>query len=110
MTALTLQDVADALTRELGTEVRPEGVAEGLYADLSENQILVSFEAPTAEALLHRYNLAQVQGVLYRASELIITAHRNDPGEIQALVSLPQTVWPDDDHRRRRRPRLHHYD
>ena len=54
MTALTLREVADALTRELGKEVTAEGVAEGLYADLAENQILVGFEAPAAEALLHR--------------------------------------------------------
>ena len=85
MTALTLQDVADALTRELGHEVTPAQVSEGLYADLAENQILVGFEAPASEAFLHRYNLAQVQGVLYRASELVITAHRNDPGEYKLL-------------------------
>jgi len=83
--ALVIAEVAAALTQELGREVTAEGVKEGLYADLAENQILVSFEAPTAETLLHRYNLAQVQGVLYRSLELIITAHRNDPGEYKLL-------------------------
>ena len=104
MTALTLQEVADALTQELGREVTPEGVSEGLYADLAENQLLVGFEAPANEALLHRYNLAQAQGVLYRASELVITAHRNDPGEYKLLFrylklfGLMTTIEGDADH------------
>lgn len=65
--AEVVREVADALTQELGREVTTEHVKQGLYADLAENQILSSFEPPTAEALLHRYNLAQVQGVLYRS-------------------------------------------
>jgi uncharacterized protein len=83
--ALVMQEVADSLTQELGREVTLEQVKTGLYADLAENQILVSFEAPAAETLLHRYNLSQVQGVLYRAKDLVITAHRNDPGEYKLL-------------------------
>lgn len=83
--AAVIEEVAAALTRELGREVTTGQVKEGLYADLAENQVLTSFEAPTAEALLHRYNLAQVQGVLYRAAELVVTAHRNDPGEYKLL-------------------------
>jgi len=35
--------------------------------------------------LLHRYNLSQVQGVFYRASHILINAHRNDPGEYKLL-------------------------
>ncbi len=84
-TQTVIRGVADALTQEQGKEVTLEQVQAGLYADLAENQVLVSFETPTAEALLHRYNLAQVQGVLYRASELVVTAHRNDPGEYMLL-------------------------
>jgi len=83
--AETMREVAEALTHELGHQVTTEGIKEGLYADLAQNQILTSFETPTAEALLNRYNLAQVQGVLYRSLELIITAHRNDPGEYKLL-------------------------
>ena len=47
--------------------------------------MLTSFDAPTPEALLQRYNLSQAQGVLYRASHVVITAHRNDPGEYKLL-------------------------
>ena len=79
------EDVASLLSRELGKHVNASEVSRGLYADLSENQVMVSFETPTPEALLHRYNLAQAQGVLYRASELVLTAYRNDPGEYKQL-------------------------
>jgi uncharacterized protein len=84
-TQTTLQKVADTLSQELNREILPDQIRRGLYADLSENQILSSFEPPTPEALLHRYNLSQVQGVFYRASHVIINAHRNDPGEYKLL-------------------------
>ena len=79
------EEVAGALTRELGRHVDASEVDRGLYADLSENQIMTGFDAPAPEALVHRYNLSQAQGVLYRASELVLTAYRNDPGEYKTL-------------------------
>lgn len=84
-TRSTLQTLAIALTQELGYEVLPEQIRSGLYADLSENQILTRFDPPTPEALLHRYNLSQVQGVFYRATYVTLNAHRNDPGEYKLL-------------------------
>jgi uncharacterized protein len=84
-TQATLGHVARVLTQELDREVLPEQVQAGLYADLPENQILTTFEAPTPEALLHRYNLSQVQGIFYRASDVRLNAHRNDPGEYKLL-------------------------
>ncbi|MBW4422062.1 MAG: DUF790 family protein [Myxacorys californica WJT36-NPBG1] len=84
-TQMTLEKVADLLGQELGHEVLLEQVKSGLYADLPDNQILVDFEAPTSEALIHRYNLSQVQGVFYRASHMTINAHRNDPGQYKLL-------------------------
>ncbi|QZZ22058.1 DUF790 family protein [Leptothermofonsia sichuanensis E412] len=84
-TQITLQRVADSLTQELGQEILPEQVRTGLYADLPDNQVLTHFETPTPDALLHRYNLSQVQGVFYRASHVTLNAHRNDPGEYKLL-------------------------
>ncbi|MEM9213592.1 MAG: DUF790 family protein [Cyanobacteria bacterium P01_F01_bin.150] len=81
----TLQKVADELSQELDDTVLLEQVRQGLYADLSENHILTEFETPTSEALLHLYNLSQVQGIFYKASHITITAHRNDPGEYKLL-------------------------
>ncbi|MEZ4630386.1 MAG: DUF790 family protein [Deinococcales bacterium] len=81
----TLERIAQRLSLDSGKEILAEAIEEGLYADLEENQRLLSFEAPNPEDLLHRYNLAQVQGVLYRASHIMITAYRNDPGEYKQL-------------------------
>jgi uncharacterized protein len=84
-TQTTLTYIASELSKELEREVLPEQVKAGLYADLSENRILTAFEEPKPEALIHRYNLSQVQGIFYKASQLVINAHRNNPGEYKLL-------------------------
>ena len=84
-TPVTLSKIADELTQELEREVLWEQVRNGLYADLSENKILTVFDAPIAPDLLNRYNLSQVQGVFYKASQLVLNAHRNVPGEYKLL-------------------------
>ncbi|ERN41409.1 hypothetical protein KR51_00019780 [Rubidibacter lacunae KORDI 51-2] len=81
----TLEELSHALSRELGREVLPADIATGLYADLQANRILTQFDAPTPEGLLQRYNLAQVQGIFYRATHVAIDVHRNDPGEYKLL-------------------------
>lgn len=81
----TLTTVAHQLSEELGQEILPHQLQTGLYADLAENRVLTQFEAPTPDALLHRYNLSQVQGIFYKAHHIQITAHRNDPGEYKLL-------------------------
>lgn len=102
--AIVLTRTAEILSQELNREVLPEQIRQGLYADLPDNQILVRFEPPTPEALLHRYNLSQVQGIFYRASHVTITAHRNDPGEYKLLFryiklfSLMSYIEGDADH------------
>ena len=64
------QNQRDQILSEVaqGFEV-PVGEIDGLlYGDLPENQILTSFKTShTPETLLKRYNLAQAQGLLYRA-------------------------------------------
>jgi predicted nuclease of restriction endonuclease-like RecB superfamily len=81
----TVIAVAESLSRELEQDISPEQIRAWLYADLPEQQILMSFDEPTPEVLIERYNLSQAQGVLYRASHVVITAHRNDPGEYKLL-------------------------
>lgn len=80
-----LEQVAIELSRELNREVLTDDIQRGLYADLQENRRLTQFEPPTPEALLHRYNLSQVQGVFYRASQIVLNAHRNVPGQYKLL-------------------------
>ncbi len=81
----TLNQLAIQLSEELNREVLPIEIKAGLYADLTENKILTQFEAPPTEALIHRYNLSQVQGIFYRASQIKINAHRNVPGQYKLL-------------------------
>ncbi len=85
LVTVTLSQVAEELSRELEREVFIKQVQDGLYADLAENKILTTFDAPKPEDLLHRYNLSQVQGVFYKASQLVINAHRNVPGQYKLL-------------------------
>ena len=80
-----LHTLATQLTTELDRDVTPTEVSQGLYADLKENHILIAFEAPTPEALIHRYNLSQVQGIFYKASQVVLNVHRNDPGEYKLM-------------------------
>ncbi len=84
-TQKVLLEVAERLSSDSGKEITSEQVEQGLYADLAENQILISFDPPSAQELIHRYNLAQVQGILYRAADIVITAYRNEPGEYKQL-------------------------
>lgn len=81
----TLERLAQALSQELDQEVFTDQIQQGLYADLAENRILTEFEAPAPDALIHRYNLSQVQGIFYKANHIMINAHRNDPGEYKLL-------------------------
>lgn len=81
----TLEAIATTLSNELKRPVSLSEIETGLYADLQENRILTQFDAPIPEALIHRYNLSQVQGIFYRASSVVINAHRNDPGEYKLL-------------------------
>ena len=83
--AATLRRAADGLARETGKLVTAEEVADGLFADLPANQVMTAFDAPLPVDLIHRYNLAQAQGVFYRAHELVITAHRNEPARYKQL-------------------------
>lgn len=80
-----LETLASHLTQELDRDVESIHIQQGLYADLKENRILTQFDAPTPEALIHRYNLSQVQGIFYRASHVILNLHRNDPGEYKLM-------------------------
>lgn len=84
-TDTVLTKIAHQLSQELQREVLPIHVHEGLYADLTENKILTNFDAPKPEDLLHRYNLSQVQGIFYKATQLVLNAHRNVPGEYKLL-------------------------
>jgi len=80
-----LATLSAQLSQEKDEAVEPIHIQQGLYADLKENRILTTFDAPTPEALIHRYNLSQVQGIFYKASHMVINLYRNDPGEYKLM-------------------------
>ncbi|HLM61626.1 MAG TPA: DUF790 family protein, partial [Pyrinomonadaceae bacterium] len=53
-------------------------VFANLYADLSAQQKLISFETISPEDLLDRYNLAQAQALLYKCVEMKIRVRPSD--------------------------------
>lgn len=81
----TIDAIAYALTNQFERYVSHQDVVTGLYADLQENRIFTELDPPLPETLLHRYNLSQVQGIFYRATNVIINAYRNEPGEYKLL-------------------------
>jgi predicted nuclease of restriction endonuclease-like RecB superfamily len=62
------EEVLSRVTRETGVE-NPSGV---MYADRQGTQLLAGFDAPSTEALISRYNVAQIQGILYSAKDLCV--------------------------------------
>lgn len=64
----TREDLLSQVARETGVE-EPAAL---MYADRQGEQLLAEFEPPSAEVLISRYNVAQIQGVLYSAKDLTI--------------------------------------
>lgn len=64
----TREDLLSQVARETGVE----DPAALMYADRQGAQILAEFEPPAPEALISRYNVAQIQGVLYSAKDLTV--------------------------------------
>jgi predicted nuclease of restriction endonuclease-like RecB superfamily len=64
----THEDLLSQVSRETGVE-EPATV---MYADRQGAQLLAEFEPPAPEALITRYNVAQIQGVLYSAQNLTV--------------------------------------
>lgn len=62
---------ADVLSR-VSEETGIEEPAALMYADRQGAQLLGGFERPSPEELIRRYNVAQIQGVLYSARDLVV--------------------------------------
>jgi len=61
----------DVLSR-VSTETGVESPADLMYADRQGAQLLAEFDGPSPGDLVRRYNVAQVQGVLYAARDLVV--------------------------------------
>ena len=65
----------DVLLR-VASETGLDDVAGLMYADRQGAQLLAAFEEPSPEGLIERYNVAQIQGVLYAAKEIVVDLGR----------------------------------
>jgi predicted nuclease of restriction endonuclease-like RecB superfamily len=69
----TREEVLSQVARETGIE----DVVSLMHADRQGAQVLATFEAPlSAEELVERYNVAQIQGVLYGARNMTVNLGR----------------------------------
>lgn len=75
--------VLQTIAEELQTS--PETVFSNLYADLSAQQRLTSFETLAPIELLDRYNLAQAQAILYKCVEMKIRVAPSDAANYRAI-------------------------
>ena len=69
-------------------EVAPtdsEDLTAKLYADLPSNQQVLTFKTLSAEHLLHRYNTAQVQGLLLHSNSLTLKLADSMTAELRQL-------------------------
>lgn len=66
-------------------DVEPDQLANSLYADLEDRQLLVEFDTIGARDLIDRYNLALAQAVLYRAVELEVELRDLSPNLLRYL-------------------------
>ena len=66
----TASDVFAEVAQQLG--VTPAEVADSLYGDLREEQRLIEVGVPDERWLIRRYNVALVQALLLKATEIVI--------------------------------------
>ncbi|MCC7264899.1 MAG: DUF790 family protein [Candidatus Latescibacteria bacterium] len=83
---VTRQHVLDQVALEQGVPV--DTLERALYADLPENHLLGRFDPPEPMALLHRYNVALAQALLYRCDLLRLSVHRNLPVRYKQLFKF----------------------
>jgi len=75
--------LCERIAAELG--LSPAALDEQLFADLAENERLLSFRPIDATALLGRYNVALAQAVLLNATRVVIELEAEEPGRVRAL-------------------------
>jgi predicted nuclease of restriction endonuclease-like RecB superfamily len=77
------QKILQSVAEEFQTDV--EMILASLYADLSMQQKLVSFDFIEPKDLLDRYNLAQAQALLYKCVELKIRVAPSEAANYRAI-------------------------
>ncbi len=83
-------DARVALLEEVAGElgITAEDCVAGLYADLEARQVLTTFKGMSPEELLNRYNIAQCQGILFRARRLVVTLGAQDSNRLRLFFQM----------------------
>ena len=81
------EDYQQKVLQIAGDRSQPENedIGERLYADLPNCQPVMSFKTLSAEHLLHRYNAAQVQGLLLHCNSLTLNLIDSMTAELRQL-------------------------
>ena len=75
--------VVAEVAREL--ELIPDQVEKGLFADLKDEQRVLTFDDTAPEKLLHRYNVALAQAVLLRCTAMEVRVWAESPARFRQL-------------------------
>ncbi|MDY3557938.1 DUF790 family protein [Gemmata sp. JC673] len=73
------------VAEQLSLTIRPEDIDRSLFADLKDEQRVISFDDITAEQLLNRYNVALAQAILLRATLLEVRVYAETPARFRQL-------------------------
>ena len=66
--------------------IKAENLSQQLYADLPPFQQVLKFRKITGEGLLHRYNCAQVQGLLLRSESITVKLPDSSAASMRQLL------------------------
>ncbi len=58
-------------------DVTSKDIEDAIFADLPSNELLIEFHPTSPQALIDRYNLAQIQGLLYSSVALVCEVEGN---------------------------------
>lgn len=84
-----LQHRANILKTAAGQSTIPENIKEHqLFGDIASNQALIDFKPITSEQLIHRFNIAQVQGLLLYSRSLELKVHRRISPALKQLMQM----------------------
>jgi predicted nuclease of restriction endonuclease-like RecB superfamily len=76
-----LAEVAESLSLDL----TPEQIDRSLFADLKDEQRVMSFDDITAEQLVNRYNVALAQAILLRCANMEVRVYAETPARFRQL-------------------------
>ena len=79
--AVVMSEVAEQLSHA----VTPEQIDRSLFADLKDEQRVITFDDITSEQLLNRYNVALAQAILLRCTLMEVRVYAETPARFRQL-------------------------